>query len=36
MGKTKKMIPSRREPKTEKGQMRRWVTGDGRRTVNTS
>ena len=33
MGRVKKFITKRREPKTFKGTMRRYVTGDGRRTV---
>ncbi len=33
MGRVKKFIKKKKEPKTFKGQMRRAVTGDGRRTV---
>ncbi|MFW9877453.1 MAG: hypothetical protein ACFFG0_30575 [Candidatus Thorarchaeota archaeon] len=33
MARTKKLIKKKREPKTFKGQMRKSVTGDGRRTV---
>jgi len=33
MGRVKKLIKKKREPKTFKGQMRKAVTGDGRRTV---
>jgi len=33
MGRPKKLIKKKKEPKTFKGQMRRKVTGDGRRTV---
>jgi len=32
MARVKKLIKSRKEPKTTKGQTRRWVFGDGRRT----
>jgi len=33
MGKVKKFVTQRKEPKTFKGTMRKAVTGDGRRTV---
>jgi|TARA_B100001971_G_C18172973_1_gene528278 hypothetical protein len=33
MPRIKKLIKKRREPKTFKGQMRRAITGDGRKTV---
>jgi hypothetical protein len=33
MGRVRKLIKKKREPKTFKGQMRRHVTTDGRRTV---
>jgi len=32
MPRVKKLIKSRREPKTDRGQTRRWFFGDGRRT----
>jgi hypothetical protein len=34
MAKVKKFIKKKREPKTDRGQMRRIATGDGRRTVH--
>ncbi len=33
MARVKKFIKSRKEPKTTKGQVRRRLTGDGRRTI---
>jgi len=33
MARVKKLIKKKKEPKTFKGQMRRAVTGDGRKTV---
>jgi hypothetical protein len=33
MSRIKKLIKKKKEPKTSKGQMRRAVTGDGRKTV---
>jgi len=33
MARTRKLIKSRKEPKTFRGQGRRMLTGDGRRTI---
>ncbi len=33
MGKARKLIKSRREPKIFKGKSRKMLTGDGRRTI---